>query len=1262
MNKKFFIITLILGGMIFGVLAPYFVSAATYSNGTLIRAEGDSKVFVINNNKKRWLRSEAVFNSYKKSWDAILVLPKAMVDKIPYNNLIRADGIKVYALNDLGYKRHIFNPDIFNSYGLSWADVADINQTELVNYPDCNLIQQAEDKKIYYIDETIRRWVKTIDVFSANNFNWDAVQIINTEDMGHYDLGADVTDKIEIATPTPTPTPTSTPTPTPTPTPAPGSFSVVLASDNPAAANIPYGATGISFLKFTLTGIETLNEVVIARTGLGLASDFSAVYLYDGATRLTSARSVDIGTNKAIFININLAVGTGKTLTVKADIANSSALITRQDAFNVVSINGAEVSGVNGNMMAYTNVPIATATISNTSASWSVGMNSTEVELAKFSVQETGGASDLIIHGITLRHDGTLDKNYIKNLVLKVGSTQLATCSALIVDKAIFSFTTPYTLQKGKTKNFVVYGDITAGRTNETIQFYMDEDSDLNAIDGTYGYGPILTNNWDQSSASKTQTVTISGAQVTISFSGPAASKYNQASTAEEFLNFSISSGKNLTVKRVKLGIIVKSAGTGVVQSDADYGRVKNIKIVDASSGNILVGPLSSASSGTTWSGSVDTGYYEISSDSFEITGGTARNLSLRADIDSNFTSDRTIEMSVDFSGSNYLYDAESNQYVLAGNIIPNILNGNKMTIAGASLNLVRASTPVSTTVVKGAQNVEALGIILTAGVGDSITLTRLNVRVYGDSDGVFNNSGYGDSAANTIVQTLSLYDDAGNLIKGPVNLTLVGTVGSSGGYYKAEFSNLAYQISVGVQKKFLVKANLLNTFYGTKYFALDVLPSSDVEAEDSRSNFVDFSLQTTNFNLGSSPNPAITCSQAGSLTVGVDPGTPIEGIVVAGTSGTVFTKYKFSATNEAMIVKGLKLANSSAVYDRDFGNVTLSYTNSQGSTEEKNSFFAGGFASFPDGQLGIYVPKDSSTILTIKADILGTSSGAQSGDIPKITLVKSGANLTDDFVAEGVSSGNKIYGATNAIALDNTSANQMIVRKSSPTLASSAFSDTMLGAGEKTFYKWSVSANAGGDIGWKLIIFNVTGILGDGTNLRTIGNDDESAPTYDGIYTITNGDGGANADANHVNGFKIYKGTTQVSGIFYYRSRITSGDTGGYYLVFAPDTEQQIAAGGTENYELRGNFTVAATGASGVIGNISTKIADLAVSPTTNTFDNIAGVNNANSITSAATSTPTVSFVWSDRSAASHSAVTSDWANDYKISGIPTSTLTMSK
>jgi hypothetical protein len=178
---------------------------AIYNNGTLLRASGDDKIFVTHNNKKRWIRNQIIFNSYKFSPGSERIITKAEMDKIIYNNLVRVGGVKVYALNDVGYKRHIFNPDIFDSYGLSWADVADINNTEFGFYPDCNLIKQVDEEKVYYIDGTTRRWVKSIEAFNANSFKWEAIQIINATDMNHYTLGEDITGKISTVSPTPTP-------------------------------------------------------------------------------------------------------------------------------------------------------------------------------------------------------------------------------------------------------------------------------------------------------------------------------------------------------------------------------------------------------------------------------------------------------------------------------------------------------------------------------------------------------------------------------------------------------------------------------------------------------------------------------------------------------------------------------------------------------------------------------------------------------------------------------------------------------------------------------------------------------------------------------------------------------------------------------------------------------------------------------------------------------------------------------------------------
>ncbi len=61
-----------------------------------------------------------------------------------HNRLIREEGgTRVYALNEFGYKRHIANPEVFNSYGFKWEDIAEVSITGMDNYSESLLIRDV---------------------------------------------------------------------------------------------------------------------------------------------------------------------------------------------------------------------------------------------------------------------------------------------------------------------------------------------------------------------------------------------------------------------------------------------------------------------------------------------------------------------------------------------------------------------------------------------------------------------------------------------------------------------------------------------------------------------------------------------------------------------------------------------------------------------------------------------------------------------------------------------------------------------------------------------------------------------------------------------------------------------------------------------------------------------------------------------------------------------------------------------------------------
>jgi len=182
--------------------SPPPVSAHTYPDGTLLRLEGSFKIYTTFHNMRRWIKNAAVFNSYNYKWEDILVIPPIYIEDMPMNNLVREEGkIKVYAINDNGYKRHISNPRVFRSYGFSWRDIATISKEEMKNYPDSYLIREANNPRVFYLKNNKKHWIDSIESFYIHNLNWDAIHVINTTDISYYTLGETVTPTSTIQPP-----------------------------------------------------------------------------------------------------------------------------------------------------------------------------------------------------------------------------------------------------------------------------------------------------------------------------------------------------------------------------------------------------------------------------------------------------------------------------------------------------------------------------------------------------------------------------------------------------------------------------------------------------------------------------------------------------------------------------------------------------------------------------------------------------------------------------------------------------------------------------------------------------------------------------------------------------------------------------------------------------------------------------------------------------------------------------------------------------
>lgn len=124
---------------------------------------------------------------------------------IQEGDLVRGpDGIKVYIVNWHGYKRHIFNPAIFNMYGhFKWDQIKAVSQSTLNSLKSSDFYRADGDFKVFSLKEiderkglAQKRWMNfSGDKFTQLGYKWEQVFIINTKERDYYQEGIPLTEQ-----------------------------------------------------------------------------------------------------------------------------------------------------------------------------------------------------------------------------------------------------------------------------------------------------------------------------------------------------------------------------------------------------------------------------------------------------------------------------------------------------------------------------------------------------------------------------------------------------------------------------------------------------------------------------------------------------------------------------------------------------------------------------------------------------------------------------------------------------------------------------------------------------------------------------------------------------------------------------------------------------------------------------------------------------------------------------------------------------------
>ncbi|MBI2674259.1 MAG: hypothetical protein HYX22_00775 [Candidatus Yanofskybacteria bacterium] len=1016
-----------------------------------------------------------------------------------------SDDPDVYIVNEMGYKRLFLNPAIFGLYGHlgGFAAVKNVSPATRDAFPTSGLFRVDGDEKVYGLETTGEdvanlRWVNTsgAQAVADDPDFFKKVFIINAAEKALYSTGADFTSVNDVPAYT---RGGSAPAPIPS-----GPLSASLAPGNPAAATITRNAVGVEYLRFRLSGTGTVNTVTVKRAGAGLTADFGNVYVYEGATRVTSGKTFSSADGTLTFL-LNKAVSGTKDLSIVGDMSTATAGDVNYIQLTGVTLTGgASVSGLplNGNNFTVSGASSGTVTVakSGSLSDPTVGQKQALLSEFKYTTATEGGT----VKRVTMINGGTLKPADLTNVKLTTLTGDEWAGSTTSDGYVVFDLGSGKFIAKGGNAVFKVLGDV-GGKKDETVDLYFEYDTDTNVIGDQYGQ-PMAVTDTALDSASDATTLTLQGGALTLTFVGPTATTVGTTVTDVTLLRYTVTAASNIEAKKHEFVLCKDDTGNGTYDAAADttngWGDLTDFKVWDEDLNAVVIGPQDGTAFTTSNSGACPnsvTGAEKSFTDTIDWAAGKTYNYKVTADITADDAGSGILLASGDILRAvldDYSDDAGdvtvlkysgTNTAVAAADIVPRAdISGNNITLGAASLTLSLAGNPADQTKIKGTKDVNVVGIIFAAGQASALKVTTIKITGYaaenpaGSSfdEGVAELEDTGVTVANAMAKVQLYEAESGSLIAGTDKVTsnILGTSGTG----TMTFSNLNWNIPAGTSKTVLVKADLSsNAASGDAGdgYAFDIAATADVTALDSDSNTVNAGNQKVN-GTAAAPTQVLTVKNSGSMTLAASSDSPQKGALYWGQTNAPVSKFRLSSTDEGQYIEKLTIAASNSTENTNAKNnvktVFLTYKNKAGSTlttsQSMGNAASVNFAWAAGNDNRPYVPQDSSLDVSVNVDMKTKAEGATPTNASPgsvyfgLDLVDSfNGSYTNGFRAVGDGSGSVIDGTSSGIN-DVSGPNDQYVYRVYPKFAQVDLASPYNLIGTPTVFKFSITAMGLGD------------------------------------------------------------------------------------------------------------------------------------------------------------------------------------------------------
>lgn len=823
----------------------------------------------------------------------------------------------------------------------------------------------------------------------------------------------------------------------------------------------------VSSIKLTQIGSAAnadMSNIMLKIGGVQIGSTVTALATDGTATfDLASAPIViDSGTSKIIFAHADIAVGVTTSRTVQFEITNAADVVAfGSNSGGSVTITQDET----GDSLAFVAQDGVAQTISQGTILTVTANGATNPSSQTF----VRGASQVLVSAFRFSAGAGEDQR-VARLKLGLGDTGQAVDATDLSNVTLYTYdpTTAVETQVGTPTSFVgalaTYGANTTGLDsgvfdvleNGNVIIHVRADISSAAtwtganmgifisevrVDGIKSQGDIgaVTSGDDtvdaigDSAITKHSQADVGTITLAVSPSTPAAQDVVPGTLGFEFAKFDFTmASEAATLSSLTLNLCDGSVCSDGAAGTAESADFTNVKLWN---GSTILGTVASPSGSATFSFNLN------------LPKDQTVTLSVTADVP-------TTAIAVwNASTSSVAVDLDITAIGVSSNATISDPGadaiGKLITAKAETLTVAFQALPASTVVVNASQVVISK-VVLTAGTVGDVRITSMTFT----ADDVTGLNGASVASAN--LGSLTLYDGT-TVIGGPKSLT-------DGTPDTVVFSGLNLLITKGTQKLVELKANAL--VGGTNFFVgfADLTGTTDVVATGALSNATIYGTGTDADDSGQ-----LTISTAGALAIAIDAGTPDAALVavgLTGKSGVEFSKFKLSATNEAIAVESITVTllqeNNDTSDDNDvpnFASLTLGGSSTVFPTGDNLSAVKTYIFTFSPE---LIVPKDGNVVLTLTAEMNGTSNGANSTTTPQFTIA---ANT--DVTSKGVDSGATIVATGTATAV-----NEMTIVRTKPTFAlctasicSKASPSGALVAGVTEVVRFRVTADAGNDV-----------------------------------------------------------------------------------------------------------------------------------------------------------------------------------------------------